>query len=281
MKTLKPILLLCLALCFATSCKKEVDMTLKQKTVYENNDISLFHVGDAWEVTFVYDSLKSYIELEYSAYLENYVSVWDTNGWIDIGFKGKVYPETGSVFKAKVHTSEREHLYIKVENASVITMEGLFKLEDGISMELHDGSVCNGFAVTSQLCGIDLTYGSQMYGVNFNGTNCSVYAQKGSSCKGYFNVEQSFIADVGISSQLIVFGGNIPSASIEVKDEGTINMVQAEVKDMSVSLGGASEAMVNVTETISGFLLSASTLYYKGHPQIDVECSDDSQLIPF
>ncbi len=256
-------------------------MTLKQKTVYENNDISLFHVGDAWEVTFVYDSLKSYIELEYSAYLENYVSVWDTNGWIDIGFKGKVYPETGSVFKAKVHTSEREHLYIKVENASVITMEGLFKLEDGISMELHDGSVCNGFAVTSQLCGIDLTYGSQMYGVNFNGTNCSVYAQKGSSCKGYFNVEQSFIADVGISSQLIVFGGNIPSASIEVKDEGTINMVQAEVKDMSVSLGGASEAMVNVTETISGFLLSASTLYYKGHPQIDVECSDDSQLIPF
>lgn len=281
MKTLKPILLLCLALCFATSCKKEVDMTLKQKTVYENNDISLFHVGDAWEVTFVYDSLKSYIELEYSAYLEKYVSVWDTNGWIDIGFKGKVYPETGSVFKAKVHTSEREHLYIKVENASVITMEGLFKLEDGISMELHDGSVCNGFAVTSQLCGIDLTYGSQMYGVNFNGTNCSVYAQKGSSCKGYFNVEQSFIADVGISSQLIVFGGNIPSASIEVKDEGTINMVQAEVKDMSVSLGGASEAMVNVTETISGFLLSASTLYYKGHPQIDVECSDDSQLIPF
>ena len=272
--------LLCMALCFA-SCKKEVDMTLKQKTVYENNDLSLFHVGDAWDVTFVYDSLKSFVELEYSAYLEEYVSVWDTNGWIDIGFKGSVYKQPGSVFKAKVHTSEREHLYIKVDNASVITMEGLFKLEDGMNLELHDGSVCNGFTVTSQLCSINLTDGSQIYGVDYHGTNCAVYAQKESSCKGYFHVEESFTADVGISSQLIVFGGNIPSASIEVKNEGTINMAKAEVEDMNVNLAGGSEATVNVSGMISGFLLDGSTLYYKGHPQLDVECSEDSQLIPF
>jgi len=279
MKALKLILIFCAAVCCFGSCKKDVDMTLKQKTVYENTDISLFYVDDAWDVTFVYDSLNSYVELEYSAYLEEYVSVWDTNGWLNIEFKGAVYKQPGSVFKAKVHTSEREHLYIKVNNASVITMEGLFELED-VNIELHNGSVCNGFAVTSQSCGIDLTYGSQMYGVNFNGTNCSVYAHKGSSCKGYFNVEESFTTGVGISSQLIVFGGSMPSASIEVKDAGTINMVQAEVKDMSVYLDGASEATVNVTETLSGFLLSASTLYYKGNPQINVDCSDDSQMIP-
>lgn len=279
MKTIKTLFILCVALGFATSCKKDPDMTLKQKTVYENTDISLFYVDDAWDVTFVYDSLNSYVELEYSAYLEEYVSVWDTNGWMNIEFKGAVYKQPGSVFKAKVHTSEREHLYIKVNNTSVITMEGLFELED-VNIELHNGSVCNGFAVTSQSCGIDLTYGSQMYGVNFNGTSCAVYAHKGSSCKGYFNVEQSFTTGVGISSQLIVFGGSMPSASIEVKEAGTINMVQAEVKDMSVYLDGASEANVNVTETISGFLLSASTLYYMGNPQINVDCSDDSQMIP-
>ncbi len=273
--------LLCAALCFAASCKKTVDMTVKQKTVYENTDISLFHVNDAWEVSFVYDSLNSYVELEYSAYLEDYIAVKETNDWLSIGFTGKVYPETGSVFKAKVHTSEREHLYIKAENASVIAMDGLFKLEDGINMELHDGSVCNGFAVTSQLSSINLTNGSQIYGVDFHGTNCTVYAHKGSSCKGYFYVEESFTTGVGISSQLIVFGGNIPSASIEVKDAGTINMAQAEVKDMSVYLDGASEATVNVTDTISGFLLSGSTLYYKGNPHLNVDCSDDSQLIPF
>ena len=281
MKALKPILILCVAICFTASCKKEVDMTLKQKTVYENNDLSQFHVGDAWDVTFVYDSLKSYVELQYSAYLEEHVSVWDTNGWMDIGFKGSVYKQPGSVFKAKVHTSEREHLYIKSDNASVITMEGLFELEDGMNLELHNGSVCNGLEVTTQLCDITLTYDSHIYGVNFNGANCTVYATKRSSCKGYFNVEQSFTTDVVISSQLIVFGGSMPSASLEVKEASTINMVQAEVKNMSVYLDGASEATVNVTETMSGFLLSGSTLYYKGHPQIDVECSDDSQLIPF
>ena len=280
MKTIKTILILCVALCFATSCKKNVDMTLMQKTVYEDTDISLFHVDDAWEVTFVYDSLHSFVELEYSAYLEEYVSVWDTNSWLDIGFKGYVYKQPEAVFKAKVHTSEREHLYIKVDNTSIITMEGLFELEN-VNIELHNGSVCNGFAVTSQLCGIDLADGSQMYGVNFNGTNCTVYAHKGSSCKGYFNVEQSFTTGVGINSQLIVFGGSMPSASIEVKEVGTINMVQAEVNDMHVYLDGASEATVNVTETLSGFLLSGSTLYYKGNPEINVDCSEDSQLIPF
>ena len=86
---------------------------------------------------------------------------------------------------------------------------------------------------------------------------------------------------MGISSQLIVFGGSMPSASIEVKEAGTINMAQVEVEEMNVHLAGASEATVNVTETLSGFLLEGSTLYYKGHPQIDVDCSDDSQLIPF
>ena len=255
-------------------------MTLVQKTVYENNDISMFHVDDAWEVTFVYDSLHSFVELEYSAYLEEYVSVSDTNSWLSIGFKGYVYKQPGSIFKATVHISEQESLFVMAENASVVNLEGHFELED-IDMELHNGSVCNGFAVTSQLCGIDLTDGSQMYGVNFNGTNCTVYAHKGSSCKGYFNVDQSFTTGVGINSQLIVFGGSMPSASIEVKEAGTINMVQAEVNDMHVYLDGASEATVNVTETLSGFLLSGSTLYYKGNPEINVDCSEDSQLIPF
>lgn len=281
MKTIKTILIFCTALCFIISCKKEPDMTLRQKTVYENNDISLFHIDDAWDVSFVYDSLNSYVELEYSAYLEEYVSVWDTNGWLNIGFRGSVYKQPGSVFKAKVHTSEKEHLYMKVEDASVITMEGVFRLEDGLDIELHDGSVCNGFAVTSQWSSISLTHDSQIYGVDYHGTNCAVYAQKGSSCKGYFHVEESFTADVGISSQLIVFGGNIPSASIEVKNESTINMVQAEVQNMNVYLEGASEATVNVSERIEGSVKEASTLYYKGHPQIDVECSEDSHLISF
>ena len=235
MKTIKTILILCVALCFATSCQKEVDMTLVQKTVFEDADIHLINVDDGWEVTFVYDSLKSFVELEYSAYLEEYVSVKETNEWLTIGFNNKINPLSGSVYKATVHISQKEHLYLRADNASIITFDGVFEVED-MNIELLNASICNSLEVTSQSCGIDLTYGSQMYGVNFNGTNCSVYAHKGSYCKGYFNVEQSFTSGVGISSQLIVFGGSMPSASIEVKDEGIINIVQAEVKDMYVYL---------------------------------------------
>lgn len=280
MKAIKPILLICAALCFATACKKDVDMTLVQKTVYENTDISLFHVDDAWDVTFVYDSLNSYVELEYSAYLEEYVSVWDTNGWLDIGFRGSVYKQPGSVFKAKVHTSEREHLSIMAENASIITMEGLFKLEH-IDLELHEASVCSGFAVSAESCYLHLDDGSQMLGAQYTGTNCSVYVYEESCCKGFFNVEQTFNAGVYGLSQLVVFGGSMAYASVEAKNAFTVNLAQAEVENMYVYLAEASETTVNVTDTISGFLLSASTLYYKGHPQIDVDCSDDSQLIPF
>ena len=66
MKTIKTILILCAALCFTTSCKKEVDMTLKQKTVLENADIREIEVSDGWQVTIVADSC-TYVELAYSA----------------------------------------------------------------------------------------------------------------------------------------------------------------------------------------------------------------------
>ena len=280
MKTIRTLLILCVALCFATSCKKEADMTLVQKTVFEDANIHLINVDDGWDVTFVYDSLKSFIELEYSAYLEDYVSVKETNEWQSIGFNTRINPLSGSVYKATVHISQKEHLYLRADNASVITFDGLFEVED-MDIELLNASICNSFEVTSQSCGIQLTYGSQLYGIDFHGTNCSVYAYKGASCKGYFNVEQTFTIDVGIDSQLIVFGGSMPSASVEVKEGGIINMVKAEVNDMYIYLDGASEATVNVSETLSGFLLGGSTLYYKGHPQIDVDCSEDSQLIPF
>ena len=280
MKAIKPILLLCAALCFATSCKKEVDMTLMQKTLFENADINQIYVFDAWEVTIVADD-RTYVELEYSAYLEPGLQVEMEESRLEIGFTNNVNPVIGSVFKAIVHTSEKEALVIRANDASVITLEEPFELESSLDIELLNASVCNRFEVSSNSCSILATYGSQLLGVDYHGKNCVVMVTKGAACKGNFNVEQSFKASAYISSQIIVFGGSIPSASIEIKDAGTINMVRTEVNDMSVYLDGASEATINVSETLRGFLLSGSTLYYKGHPQIDINCSEDSQLIPF
>ena len=280
MKTIKTILILCVALCFATSCKKEVDMTLVQKTLFENTDISEIYIFDGWEVTIVADN-HSYVELEYSAYLEPGLQVNMEDARLEIGFTSNVNPVRGSVFKAIVHTAEKEALSIRANDASVITMEGPFELESLFRIELIDASVCNGLKVSAESFDVLATSASQLLGVDFQGKNCVLLVTKSSACKGRFNVEQSFNASAVISSQIIVLGGSIPSAVLEGKDEGTINMAQVEVNDLHVNLAGGSEATVNVTGNMSGFLSSASTLYYKGHPQIDINCSEDSQLIPF
>ena len=281
MKTIKSILILCVALCFATSCKKEADMTLVQKTVLENNNLSQIYVNYGWEVDIVYDSLNSFVELEYSAYLGDFILVREINHCMEIGFNQKVYPLAGSVYKATVHTMEKEHLSIRAENESVIALKGPFVLTERIDMELINASTCSEFTVAAPSCSILVTEDSQLLNVLFTGTNCSVLVTKNSACKGIFDVEQSFNAGAKISSQLIVFGGSIPSATLGAGDESTINMAQVEVEEMNVNMASASEAMVHVTNTLSGFLLEGSTIYYKGHPMIDVDCSEDSQLIPF
>lgn len=282
MKALKLTLIICAALCLFTSCKKEPDMTLVQKTVLEDDTFSQFRIDNGWEVVFVYDSLHSFVELEYSAYLEGYVSVKEyEHQLLTIAFNSGFYKQPGSVYKATIHIKERDFLSINAENKSIVTMEGRFELENSFEMNLHNASVCSGFDVSASSCSILATENSQVLGAHYDGTNCSVLVTKNSCCKGDFAVGQSFNADVVIQSQLILFGGLMPSTRIEAKDASTINMAQVEVDDMYVLLDGASEATVKVNNTLSGFLLSASTLYYRGNPQINIDCSDDSMLIPY
>ena len=172
MKTIKTILILCVALCFATSCKKEVDMTLMQKTLFENTDISEIYIFDGWEVTIVADN-HSYVELEYSAYLEPGLQVNMEDARLEIGFTSNVNPVIGSVFKAIVHTAEKEALSIRANDASVITMEGPFELESLFRIELIDASVCNGLKVSAESCDVLATGASQLLGVDFQGKDFS------------------------------------------------------------------------------------------------------------
>ena len=52
------------------------------------------------------------------------------------------------------------------------------------------------------------------------------------------------------------------------------------LNEMHVELAKASEATVWVTSLLEGTMAQASILYYKGNPQIIVDCSDGSQFIP-
>lgn len=279
MKVYKPLLILCVALCIATSCKKEVDMTLMQKTVLENADIRGIEVGDAWQVTVVTDS-STYVELEFSAYLEPYLKTKMDGTRLDIGFTGNVRPVINSTFRATIHTDKIEK--IEAEDAAELQFSGHFSdTSDSLLVHLKDASLCTGLDYSGRECKVVIEDASQFLGFHLSTTNGEVKVSDASTCKGHFDMRFHLVADLSGASRLITFGGAAPNAMINLQDASLLNMVQTEVSEMHANLSGASEATVHVSDRIAGMLTEASTLYYKGHPQLDVDCSDDSQLIPF
>ena len=279
MKAIKPFLFLCAAICCFASCKKEVDMNLVQKTVFENADIRQIKVGDAWEVNVIADS-NTYVELEYSAYLETYTKTKMEGTKLELGFTGNVHPVINSVYRATVHTNKIER--IEAEDAAQLTFAGHFSAtSDTLTIELDDASLCSGLRIDGKYNSISIDNNSKFIDFQINATNNEVSVKNASSCKGNFETRFHFVADLSTDSQLVTFNGSAPFGMIQLQDNCILNMAQTEIEEMQVNLSGASEATVNVTEQLSGSLTEASTLYYQGHPQIDVDCSDNSQLIPF
>ena len=277
MKTIKSILILCVALCFATSCKKAVDMTLVQKTVFENADIRQVEIEDAWKVTIVADS-NTYVELEYSAYLENNMKVTTEGTVLKIGFTGSTYPVINSVFRATVHTPMIEK--VSANDAAQVQCTGTFAGQD-IEISLSDASQCNGLIFMGEICKIDMESASLLAGFQFVGNSCSVVLEDASHCNSEITVSETAEIHLTDASRFINKGGTTDQVTIRLDDGSLLNMAETEVKTMDVELYGASEATVHVTDYLSGTLKEASTLYYKGHPQKNVDCSLDSQLIPF
>ena len=281
MKTIKTILILCAAVCCFASCKKDVDMTLVQKTLFENTDIQQIEVSDAWQVTVVKDTMNTFVELEYSAYLQDYVSAQTENNRLKINFNKSVYVYPGSVYKAVVHTGKIENL--EISEASKVSFEGghFSATSDSLILSLADASVCSGLDYSGNECRITLKGASHFLDFQLSGINCEVNVKDASTCKGSFDMSFHFVADLDDASQLIAFGGSAPFGIIRLQNACLLNMAQTDVREMHVELSGASEATVQVSEGMEGTLKEASTLYYKGHPQIDIDCFDDSQLIPF
>ena len=279
MKASKPILILCAAICCLTACKKEVDMTLTQKTILQNAVIRQFEVSDGWEVTVIADS-NTYVELQYSAYLEPYLKTKMEGTKLEIGFTSNLYPAINSVFKATVHTNKIER--IEAEDAAQLVFAGHFSAtSETLTIELDDASLCSGLRTDGKYTSISINNASKFVDFQILATNNEVSVKNASSCKGTFETRFHFVADLGTDSQLVTFNGSAPYGMIRLQDNCILNMSQTEIEEMQVNLSGASEAIVNVTSQISGTVKEASTLFYKGHPEINVDCSEDSQLIPF
>lgn len=277
MKTIKPFLILCVALCFATSCKKDVDMTLLQKTALENIDIREIEVSDAWQVKVVADS-NSYVVLEYSAYLENNLKAKMEGTKLEIGFAGSVYPAINSVYRAIVHTPQIEKL--DADEASKIQFIGEFTGHQ-LEIELSDASQCNGPVFTGQSCNLKMEDASLLTGLHFVGSSCIAELEHASQFNGQIEVADQLEITLEDASRFVNKGGQTARANIKAHDASRLNMVETLVNEMYVDLTGGSEATVWVDLILEGKARDASTLYYKGHPQMNVDFSDDSQLIPF
>ena len=276
MKALKPILILCVALCFATSCKKEADMTLVQKTVFENADIREIEVSDGWQVTIVADSC-TYVELSYSAYLEPYVKAKMNDTHLELGFMYKTYPGINSEYRATVHMRQLEK--IDAKNASTITFTGSYEGER-LYVNLSEASACNSLTYTGDKCEIVMDEASKLLNYQFDGTTCIASLTQSSQFNGRIHATELLDLDLNGNSRFINRGGETARADIKLHDGSMLNMVETQVNRLYAELSEASEATVWVTEYLKATLNDASTLYYKGNPLKDLACHDNSEVRP-
>ena len=276
MRTLKPILFLCAVLCFASSCKKEVDMTLKQKTVFENADIREIEVSDGWQVTVVADSC-TYVELAYSAYLEPYVKAKMNDTHFELGFMLKTFSAINSEFRATVHLRQLEKIDAKV--ASKVTFTGSYNGER-LYVNLSGASTCNALTYTGDKCEIVMDAASKLLNFQFDGATCIATLANSSQFNGRIHATELLDLDLNDNSRFINRGGETARADIKLHDGSMLNMVETQVNKLYAELSEASEATVWVTEYLKATLNDASTLYYKGNPLKDLACHDNSEVNP-
>lgn len=277
MKALKPLIIICVAALFATSCKKDVDMTLVEKTLFENTIISQIEVSDAWNVNVVADSV-TYVKVEYSAYLADKLSVTMEGNKLHIGFNGKVYTQIGSVFQATVHTNRLEQL--DVDEAAKVNCSGAF-VGQQVRVDLDDAAMCNGLIFSGETCEIDMDNASVMTGFVFTGTACNAELDNASQFNGQICASNQMDIDLDNASRFVnKVVGETAEVSIKSQNVSILNMVETTIGEMHVELLTGSEATVQVSSLLEGQLKDGSTLYYKGTPQLQVDCDESSSIHP-
>ncbi|MBQ3739327.1 MAG: DUF2807 domain-containing protein [Bacteroidales bacterium] len=276
MKATKPILILCVAALFATSCKKEVDMTIMQKTLFENADIREIEASDGWQVTIVADSC-TFVELTYSAYLEPYLKARMNDTRLELSFMYKTFPSISSEFHATVHMRQLEK--IDAKTASTIIFTGSYEGER-LCLNLSGGSVCNTLTYSGDKCEIEMDAASKLLNFQFDGRICTASLNKSSQFNGKIYATELLDLNLYDNSRFINRGGETARADIKLHGGSLLNMVETQVSRMYIELSEASEATVWVAEYLRAILHDASTLYYKGNPLKDLACHDNSEVKP-
>ena len=258
-----------------TSCRdKDLDMTIRQKTLYEGAEFNEIVAEDAWNIIVLQDADESYVELEYSAFLEDYMKVQLNGKSLFVGFTRHLFFPNNTVMNATIHTPSVSKL--SFSDAVFAALDNL-NLETDLTLELEDASSCRGghFKGNTNLKLSDASTCVELY---LEGTNCTVELSDASVFKGCLNFSGNLTMNIEDASRFTDYWGEINYAQVEVSDASYLNMATSWINRMYIEVSDASEATVNVVETLEGSVRDASKLYYSGNPVLNVSCDETSTL---
>ena len=257
-----------------TGCReKDLDMTVMQKTLYEGAEINEITAQDAWCVTVIEDE-NTFVELEYSAYLDDYLKVRLEGSSLFIGFTHHLNFPGNTVMNATIHTPTVHKL--SFSDAVFALLENL-NLETSLYLELEDAASCRGGHFKGDAI-IKLSDASTCADLYIEGRDCTMELDDASVFKGGLNVSRLLTLTVKDASRLTEYRGEINDVEAIVSDASYLNMSTSWINRMSIEVSDASEATVNVVESLEGVVSDASKLYYSGNPTLNVDCDNSSIL---
>lgn len=259
-----------------SSCQEELDMTVLNKTLYGNATFTEIEAEDAWNVTVIQDNQRKGVELEYSAFLEEYIKVVNEGSKLSIGFSQRLNLPANTVKNITVYVQSLSSIVL--EEAVSMNLQGVFS-SPAISVELTEASTLRGGSFNGNL-ELEMDEASTVVDFIAEGEVLKLELDDASVFKGTLTALSRLEIDVENTSRLTTYAGSAPAADVHVKDAGFINMLQTHVTTMSLTVKNASEANVNVSDRIEGAVQGASVVYYQGLPVIALDCDETSSISP-
>lgn len=272
MKTRHCFLVVLAGLLLLTTCRdKDLDMTVRNKTLYQNAVINEISAEDAWDVMVVCDD-SSFVDLKYSAFLEEYLKVQLNGTALQIGFSHSLNLPSNTEMTAVVHTPAVHKL--SFSDAVTAVVDGQFP-ETALTLELSGASLCRGghFSGSADIKQSGVSNCVDFY---FEGTTCTVNLDGASVLKCCLKVSDDLTLHIKDASRMTDYWGEINHVVAEVSAVSYLNMVTSWINRMNIEVSDASEATVNVVESLEGQVRHVSKLYYSGHPEVNVDCDETS-----
>lgn len=262
--------------------KKELDMTVMQKTLFEGAVIQEITVKDGWNVTIVQDDESTYVALEYSAFLEDYFNMSLSDGNLTVLLKSHSTLPTNTVMNATIHTPMAQRITLSEAVSAVI--EGHFE-STSLTLELDGASTCKGGVF--QISGpahLQLTDASKIADCYVFGDGCAIVLDNASTFKGSLYNNDTLNIKLDGASRMTTYDGVTLWARVEVCNASSLNMLKTSVPGkIHIVVEETSEASVAISQpgVLEGAVRHNSILYYQGtNPTLNVDCDETSIIRP-